>query len=161
MLNFLAYSIKQKFPQALNTLVGILLLRKWLSAYFPDFFFVVALTGAGAAIGAAAAGAVLVAAVAGATGAFASAAFSAAFGFTSPLIDNTICGVSELLITVTVLEKLPGRPCELKEAVTLPVLPGITGSFVQSGVVQPHEACAFEITTGAVPVFVNSKVCVA
>ena len=52
---------------------------------------------------------------------------------------KTICDASPLFITVTVLLKVPGRPAELNDAVTLPVLPGITGSLVQSGVVQPHE----------------------
>jgi hypothetical protein len=126
--------------------------------YLPDFLFAF-FTGAGTATGAATgAGTDFVTVGAGAgTGVAAGASIAAAFGLTSPLKDNVICGVSELLITVTVLEKLPGRPCELKEAETLPVLPGITGSFVQSGVVHPHEGCALEITTGAVPVLVNSN----
>ena len=56
-----------------------------------------------------------------------------------------------------VLLKFPGRPAELYEAVTLPVFPGIMGSRVHSGVVHPQEGCTFEITTGALPVLVNSK----
>ena len=37
------------------------------------------------------------------------------------------------------LLKLPGRPVELYEAVTFPVFPGMIGSRVQSGVVQPQD----------------------
>jgi hypothetical protein len=70
---------------------------------------------------------------------------------------KVIWETAPLLTTVTVLLKVPGLPAELNAAVTLPVLPGITGSLVQSGVVHPQDAVAFDITTGAFPVFVNSK----
>jgi hypothetical protein len=45
-----------------------------------------------------------------------------------------------LEFTVIVFTKLPGLPCVLYVAETLPDFPGAIGSFVHVGVVQPHEA---------------------
>lgn len=53
----------------------------------------------------------------------------------------------------------PILPALLNLAVTKPVLPGITGSFVQFGVVQPQVTSTRSITSGCVPVLVNLKVC--
>ncbi len=52
---------------------------------------------------------------------------------------NMICPERPLLMTAMVLLKAPGLPLESKEAITYPVLPGIMGSLVQLGVVQPQE----------------------
>jgi len=38
---------------------------------------------------------------------------------------------------------VPFLPCVLNVTVILPFLPGMIGSLGHSGVVQPHEACAF------------------
>jgi hypothetical protein len=53
----------------------------------------------------------------------------------------------------------PERPVLLYLAVTKPVLPGITASLVQAGVVQPQVTSTRSMITGCVPVLVNVKVC--
>lgn len=83
------------------------------------------------------------------------------FGVTLPLMVSTTVAFSALLVTVIVFVKLPGRPEVLYPTLIEAVAPGIIGSFFHSGVVHPHEAIAFEITTGAFPVFFTSKEYVA
>ena len=57
---------------------------------------------------------------------------------TSPLMVSLVSPALDL--TVIVLLKAPGRPVALYVALTTPVLPGATGVFVHSGVVQPQLA---------------------
>lgn len=90
-------------------------------------------------------------------GATAGAADGAGAEVTSPLIVKITDEFSALLITVIVFVKAPGRPEVLYPTLITLLPPGMIASFENSGVVHPQEACAFEITTGAVPVFVTSK----
>src|SRR6476469_4026592 len=80
---------------------------------------------------------------------------------TVPLMLSTLLGSAALLVTVTVLLNTPGRPALLYMALMMPVLPGITGVLVQSGVVQPQLACTLEMMMGWLPVFLKRNSCVA
>src|SRR5690606_8636188 len=53
----------------------------------------------------------------------------------------------------------PALPAELNCTLSNPLSPGFTGVLVQSGVVQPQEACTLEMTKGACPTLVNSNSC--
>jgi hypothetical protein len=76
-----------------------------------------------------------------------------ALGVTIALKRNTVCFGQVLAVTVMVLFCIPGLPLLSNLAFTNPVPPAGIGSFVQSGTVQPHEGCAFCMTSGASPVF--------
>ena len=76
---------------------------------------------------------------------------------TLPLILRTTRGLSTaLLVTVMVLVK-PPTLLVLYFTLIVPVLPGMTGSFVHEGVVQPQEARTLERIKGSVPVLVKVK----
>ena len=78
--------------------------------------------------------------------------------FTSPTSDTVTLPAAAFDSMVSTLFCMPILPAVLKCAAMVPVLPGITGSLVHSGVVQPQLTPMLEMTRGAVPVFLNLKV---
>ena len=61
--------------------------------------------------------------------------------------------------TATCLLTMPCLPRLSNCTSIVPLAPGATGSLVQLGVVQPHEAVASSISSGDLPVLVKAKVC--
>src|SRR5688572_1027212 len=67
---------------------------------------------------------------------------------------------SKSVVTVSVLLKYPGLPTGLKLACIKPDLPGATGSFDQSGVVHPQDACTLIIFTCLLLLFKKVNSCI-
>lgn len=80
------------------------------------------------------------------------------FSVISPSMTKRTILFLALDLTVMVLENRPGiSPVPLYVTSMVPLSPAFTGSLVKDGTVQPHEAKAWLIISGAVPTFVKLK----
>lgn len=78
-------------------------------------------------------------------------------GETWALINNFLIFVSVFAVIVITLFCIPGLLLESNCTLICPELPEGIGCLGQEGIVQPHEAVAFEIINGVSPIFLKLK----